>query len=141
MLSALHPFMPNASAPSLLPHKCPLRTEILNTRQADHGKEKEDGGEEPEFQVIDGKEREGIVEWVRRHKSAFRIAIAHVVQVHVQVQRVGLWREGETRMSSRRAGRVTVGPCLPATPVPTPASVRGAKKVTMKAAPVKWPLV
>jgi len=29
---------------------------------ADHGREKEHGREEPEFQVIDGKEREGIVE-------------------------------------------------------------------------------
>jgi hypothetical protein len=30
--------------------------------------------------MIDGKEREGIVEWVRRHKSAFGIAIAQGVQ-------------------------------------------------------------
>ena len=41
------------------------------------GSEEEDEeGEETEFQMIDGKEREGIVEWVRKHKSAFGIAVA-----------------------------------------------------------------
>ena len=45
------------------------------------GSEEEDEGEEMEFQMIDGKEREGIVEWVRRHKSAFGIAIAHGAEV------------------------------------------------------------
>ena len=28
------------------------------------------------FQMIDGKEREGIMEWVRRHRSLFGIATA-----------------------------------------------------------------
>lgn len=37
--------------------------------------EEDDEGEETEFQMIDGKERERIVEWVRRHKSAFGIAV------------------------------------------------------------------
>jgi len=36
----------------------------------------EDDGEETEFQMIEGREREGIMEWVRRHKSAFGIAAA-----------------------------------------------------------------
>ncbi|KAH9039656.1 hypothetical protein EDB85DRAFT_265993 [Lactarius pseudohatsudake] len=40
------------------------------------GSEEDDEGEETEFQMIDGKEREGIMEWVRKHKSAFGIAIA-----------------------------------------------------------------
>ncbi|KAH9056840.1 hypothetical protein EDB87DRAFT_1566023 [Lactarius vividus] len=40
------------------------------------GSEEEDEGEETEFQMIDGKEREGIMEWVRKHKSAFGIAVA-----------------------------------------------------------------
>ncbi|KAF8262465.1 hypothetical protein EI94DRAFT_1743573 [Lactarius quietus] len=39
------------------------------------GSEDDDEGEETEFQMIDGKEREGIVEWVRKHKSAFGIAV------------------------------------------------------------------
>ncbi|KAI9435497.1 hypothetical protein H4582DRAFT_1969913 [Lactarius indigo] len=40
------------------------------------GSEEDDEGEETEFQMIDGKEREGIMEWVRKHKSAFGIAVA-----------------------------------------------------------------
>jgi len=36
----------------------------------------EEEGEETEFQMIDGKEREGISEWVRRHRDAFGIAPA-----------------------------------------------------------------
>ena len=46
---------------------------------AAEGSEEEDDddeGEETEFQMIDGKEREGIVEWVRKHRSAFGIAFA-----------------------------------------------------------------
>lgn len=39
------------------------------------GSEEDEEGEETEFQMIDGKEREGIVEWVRKHKSAFGIAV------------------------------------------------------------------
>ncbi|KAI9459942.1 hypothetical protein BJY52DRAFT_1186245 [Lactarius psammicola] len=39
--------------------------------------EEDDEGEETEFQMIDGKERERIAEWARRHKSAFGIAITH----------------------------------------------------------------
>ena len=35
--------------------------------------EEEEEGEETEFQMIDGKEREGILEWVRRHRGAFGI--------------------------------------------------------------------
>jgi hypothetical protein len=34
----------------------------------------EEEGEETEFQMIDGKERERILEWVRRHRGAFGIA-------------------------------------------------------------------
>ncbi|KAH9177259.1 hypothetical protein EDB89DRAFT_1844864 [Lactarius sanguifluus] len=40
------------------------------------GSEEDDEGEETEFQMIDGKEREGIMEWVWKHKSAFGIAVA-----------------------------------------------------------------
>jgi hypothetical protein len=36
----------------------------------------EDEGEETEFQMIDGKERERILEWVRRHRNAFGISKA-----------------------------------------------------------------
>lgn len=36
--------------------------------------EEEEEGEETEFQMIDGKERERILEWVRRHRGAFGIA-------------------------------------------------------------------
>jgi hypothetical protein len=39
------------------------------------GSEEDEEGEETEFQMIDGKEREGIVEWVRKHKSAFGITV------------------------------------------------------------------
>ena len=37
------------------------------------GGEEEEEGEETEFQMIDGKEREGILEWVRRHRGAFEM--------------------------------------------------------------------
>ena len=45
------------------------------------GSEEDEEGEETEFQMIDGKEREGIVEWVRKHKSAFGIAVVQGAQV------------------------------------------------------------
>ncbi|KAF8487253.1 hypothetical protein DFH94DRAFT_621320 [Russula ochroleuca] len=38
------------------------------------GEDEEEEGEETEFQMIDGKERERILEWVRRHRGAFGIA-------------------------------------------------------------------
>ncbi|KAI0282909.1 hypothetical protein BC826DRAFT_1179816 [Russula brevipes] len=42
---------------------------------AEDEEEEEEEGEETEFQMIDGKERERILEWVRRHRGAFgRIA-------------------------------------------------------------------
>ena len=40
----------------------------------EHDEEEEEEGEETEFQMIDGKERERILEWVRRHRGAFGIA-------------------------------------------------------------------
>jgi hypothetical protein len=40
----------------------------------DGEEEEEEEGEETEFQMIDGKERERILEWVRRHRNAFGIA-------------------------------------------------------------------
>jgi histone chaperone Rttp106-like protein len=43
-------------------------------RNGDGEEEEEEEGEETEFQMIDGKEREGILEWVRRHRGAFGIA-------------------------------------------------------------------
>ena len=39
----------------------------------EEGEEEEEEGEETEFQMIDGKERERILEWVRRHRGAFGI--------------------------------------------------------------------
>ncbi|KAH9974600.1 hypothetical protein BGW80DRAFT_148615 [Lactifluus volemus] len=42
-----------------------------NSSEQDDGEEEE--GEETEFQMIDGKERERILEWVRRHRDAFGI--------------------------------------------------------------------
>ena len=42
----------------------------------EEGEEEEEEGEETEFQMIDGKERERILEWVRRHRGAFGIARA-----------------------------------------------------------------
>jgi hypothetical protein len=45
------------------------------------GSEEDEEGEETEFQMIDGKEREGIVEWVRKHKSAFGITVVRGAQV------------------------------------------------------------
>jgi len=48
----------------------------------DEGEDEEMGegdgeeGEETEFQMIDGKEREGILEWVRKHRNAFGISKA-----------------------------------------------------------------
>jgi len=59
---------------------------VVLTRRSAHSNEKrgeeaeveeeEEEGEETEFQMIDGKEREGILEWVRRHRDAFGIAPA-----------------------------------------------------------------
>jgi hypothetical protein len=68
---------------------------VVLTRRNARGNEKrgeeamsedeEEEGEETEFQMIDGKEREGISEWVRRHRDAFGIATvrrgARAVQV------------------------------------------------------------
>ena len=61
---------------------------VVLTRRGVHGGEKrgeeamsedeEEEGEETEFQMIDGKEREGILEWVRRHRDAFGIATAQL---------------------------------------------------------------
>ena len=42
--------------------------------RGDGEEEEEEEGEETEFQMIDGKERERILEWVRRHRGAFGIA-------------------------------------------------------------------
>jgi hypothetical protein len=42
--------------------------------RGDGEREEEEEGEETEFQMIDGKERERILEWVRRHRGAFGIA-------------------------------------------------------------------
>ena len=42
--------------------------------EEDGEEEGEEEGEETEFQMIDGKERESILEWVRRHRGAFGIA-------------------------------------------------------------------
>jgi Histone chaperone Rttp106-like len=44
------------------------------TGEGDEEEEEEEEGEETEFQMIDGKERERILEWVRRHRGAFGIA-------------------------------------------------------------------
>ncbi|KAN0118750.1 hypothetical protein V8E52_004861 [Russula decolorans] len=44
------------------------------TGEGDGEEEEEEEGEETEFQMIDGKERERILEWVRRHRGAFGIA-------------------------------------------------------------------
>jgi len=56
---------------------------VVLTRRSAHGsseeaksENEEEEGEETEFQMIDGKEREGILEWVRRHRDAFGIAPA-----------------------------------------------------------------
>jgi hypothetical protein len=59
---------------------------VVLTRRGVHGGEKrgeeamledeDEEGEETEFQMIDGKERERILEWVRRHRDAFGIATA-----------------------------------------------------------------
>ena len=52
---------------------------VVLTRRADPGEEDDDDeeeGEETEFQMIDGKERERILEWVRRHRGAFGLAKA-----------------------------------------------------------------
>ncbi|KAH9984692.1 hypothetical protein BJV77DRAFT_1036321 [Russula vinacea] len=51
----------------------------VRVRTATGGREEEDDddeeeGEETEFQMIDGKERERILEWVRRHRGAFGLA-------------------------------------------------------------------
>src|SRR6266702_1031443 len=48
----------------------------------------------------------------------------------------GLWQEEETRISRRRAGRVTARLRRPAALVPTLVGARVAKKVTTKVAPV-----
>jgi hypothetical protein len=65
------------------------------------GEEEEEEGEETEFQMIDGKEKERILEWVRRHRSAFGIAAAQVQQ-----------QQGEARATAGAAadgGGVGVG--------------------------------
>jgi len=53
------------------------------TRRGAHGsgedvksENEEEEGEETKFLMTDGKEREGILEWVRRHRDAFGIAPA-----------------------------------------------------------------
>jgi hypothetical protein len=49
---------------------------VFMRRTGEHGdgeEEEEEEGEETEFQMIDGKERERILEWVRRHRGAFGI--------------------------------------------------------------------
>ena len=43
------------------------------TAEGDGEEDEEEEGEETEFQMIDGKERERILEWVRRHRGAFGI--------------------------------------------------------------------
>ena len=58
---------------------------VVLTRRGVHGSEnrgeeamledEEEEGEETEFQMIDGKEREGISEWVRRHRDAFGVSV------------------------------------------------------------------
>ena len=42
--------------------------------RGDGDEDEEEEGEETEFQMIDGKERERILDWVRRHRSAFGAA-------------------------------------------------------------------
>ena len=52
---------------------------VVLTRRSAHANEEakeEEEGEETEFQMIDGKERDGILEWVRKHRDAFGIAPA-----------------------------------------------------------------
>jgi hypothetical protein len=44
------------------------------TGERDGEEEEEEEGEETEFQMIDGKEREVILEWVRKHRGAFGTA-------------------------------------------------------------------
>jgi len=47
-----------------------------NEEAEEEEEEEEEEGEETEFQMIDGKERDGILEWVRKHRDAFGIALA-----------------------------------------------------------------
>ena len=109
------------------------------------GSEEDDEREETEFQMIDGKERWGIVEWVRRHKSAFGIAVGQGPEAGGADAEGGVGREEETRIrtriSRRRAGRVTACPRFPVAPVQARANTGLAKKVTTKAGPLKVPRV
>ena len=58
--------------------------------------EEEEEGEEREFQMIDGKEREGILEWVRRHRGAFGIAaLPGVAQAAQAADGEGEGKDGE----------------------------------------------
>jgi hypothetical protein len=52
---------------------------VVLMRRSEHdgeegGEDEEEEGEETEFQMIDGKERERIIEWVRKNRGAFGIA-------------------------------------------------------------------
>ena len=50
----------------------------------DHGEDEDEEGEETEFQMIDGKERERILEWVRRYRGSFGITEEQVVRDEAQ---------------------------------------------------------
>jgi len=59
-------------------------------RNGEEEEEEEEEGEETEFQMIDGKEREGILEWVRRHRGAFGIAKEEKVNGNGKVMGTGI---------------------------------------------------
>ena len=50
-----------------------MRRPSPSSENNENPEEEEEEGEETEFQSIDGKERERILEWVRRHRDAFGI--------------------------------------------------------------------
>ncbi|KAF8496149.1 hypothetical protein F5888DRAFT_1705870 [Russula emetica] len=70
----------------------------------DDGEEQEqeqEEGEETEFQMIDGKERERILEWVRRHRGAFGIAKIAQAQAPLRGAANGSGKEEETGKDKR----------------------------------------
>ncbi|KAI0255662.1 hypothetical protein BJV78DRAFT_691984 [Lactifluus subvellereus] len=60
----------------ILTRRPPPSEKNKNTEEEEEEEDVDEEGEETEFQLIDGKEREGILEWVRRHRDAFGIVDA-----------------------------------------------------------------
>ncbi|KAI9459934.1 hypothetical protein BJY52DRAFT_1186237 [Lactarius psammicola] len=78
------------------------------------------------FQMIDGKERVGIVEWVRRHKPAFRIAVAQGAEA--EGEGAGGEEDSDSDFEQER-GESEGGSPSPSSSSPAWVSTKATKKV------------